>query len=250
MSQPFGLTGKTVVVIGGSAGMGLATAKLVAELGADVVIAARDPHRLAQAAEQINQRSGSAVCHRALSIESGDAVAEFLADYAPFDHLVLPGSTVVPVDFEHVTEANSREAFDSKFWGPFLAAMAAVPHMRHGGCVVMYSGVAADRPVRGFVVGSAINGAINALTRSLALELGTLGLRINTIAPGAVRTPLWSNVDHLQSADDIEAEASARLPVGRVGTARECAELAVALMTNGFITGEVIGIDGGAKAMR
>ena len=127
---------------------------------------------------------------RALSVEDRPAVAAFLADCAPFDHLVLPGSTVKPILYDDLTDASAREAFESKFWGPFWAAFDARPHLRRGGSIVFFTGVAAKRPVKGYIMGGAINGALNAATRSLALEFAKLGCRVNTIAPGLCDTPL------------------------------------------------------------
>jgi len=243
------LTGRTVVVIGGTAGMGLATAELAGDLGASLAIAARTAAAVSATAARLKERTGKPVASAALSIEDRPAVCRFLERVAPFDHLVLPGSTVIPATIDQLTEENARSAFESKFWGPFWAVLDARPHLRAGGSVVLFSGVAADRPVKGYLVGAAINGAINALTRSLAGELGPVGLRVNTIAPGAVLTPLWSKIDHGNTPEEMAAAKAAVLPVGRVGKPEDCALAAVLLMLNPFVTGEIIGVDGGVKAL-
>ncbi len=244
----FDFAGRKVVVIGGSYGMGYATARMALEAGAEVAIAARTPEKLAAAAEALQAGGGRPVQWRALSIEDRAAVASFLAECAPFDHLVLPGSTVRPVLYADLDEAEAAAAFASKFWGPFWAAFDGRAHMRRGGSVVFFTGVAARRPVKGYVMGACINGALNAATRSLALEFAPLGLRVNTIAPGLTDTPLQ---DILHGHDKYERYAaySARLPVGRIGTAEECALGAMFLMANGFVTGQVVGIDGGHECM-
>lgn len=242
------LAGKKVIVVGGSAGMGLATAELAIACGATVIIAARSPDRLALAAERLAAQAGRPVKARRLSIEDRNAVRRLLSDDAPFDHLVLPGSTVVPCVYDELTEETARSAFDSKFWGPFWAVFDASSKMRPGGSVVLYSGLAAVRPVRGYVVSAAINGAIDAITRSLALEFGRFGLRVNAISPGFIDTPLWDRL-HANDHEERRAESARRLPVGRVGTAEEAAAVAVLLMTNGFMTGQVIRLDGGATAL-
>ncbi len=240
----FRLDGKKVVVIGGSAGMGLATAELAMECGADAVIAARNPERLAAAAQRLAARGDRPVPWQALAIEDRPAVAAFLHTHAPFDHLVLPGSTVKPLRYDELSDANAREAFDSKFWGPFWAAYDARASMRRGGSVVFFSGVAAERPVKGYVLGACINGALNAAVRSLALEFGPLGLRCNVIAPSLVDTPLLDAL-HADDKDERCRALAARLPVGRIGTAGEAAMAAVFLMANGYIDGQVLGLDGG-----
>ncbi len=97
-------------------------------------------------------------------------------------------------------------------------------------------------------MGACINGALNAGTRSLALEFGPLGLRVNAIAPGLVDTPLQDRL-HAHDTEERYREYGARLPVGRIGTAEECALGALYLMTNGYVTGQVLGIDGGHEAM-
>ncbi len=240
----FRLDGKKVVIVGGSAGIGLATAVAAIECGADVVIAARNPERLAAAAQLLAAGGKRIVPWQALSIEDRPAVAAFLRAHAPFDHLVLPGSTVKPLAYEELSDANAREAFDSKFWGPFWAAYDARPLMRRGGSVVFFSGVAAERPVKGYVLGACINGALNAAVRSLALEFGPLGLRCNIIAPSLIDTPLLDTL-HAHDKEERCRALAARLPVGRIGTAEEAAMAALFLMANGYVDGQVLGLDGG-----
>jgi NAD(P)-dependent dehydrogenase (short-subunit alcohol dehydrogenase family) len=240
----FRLDGKKVVVVGGSAGMGLATAEMAIDCGAEVAIAARNPERLAAAAKALTARGKRAVPWQALGIEDRPAVAGFLKAHAPFDHLVLPGSTVKPLLYEELSDADAREAFDSKFWGPFWAAYDARPLMRRGGSVVFFSGVAAERPVKGYVMGACINGALNAAVRSLALEFGPLGVRCNVIAPSLIDTPLLDTL-HAHDKQERCRGLAARLPVGRIGTAQEAAMAAVFLMANGYVDGQVLGLDGG-----
>lgn len=244
----FSLAGQKVVIIGGSYGMGYATAEMAVDAGAEVAIAARDPDKLAAAARALEARGGRAVPWRPLRVEDRPAVAAFLADAAPFDHLVLPGSTVRPVLYDDLTDANAREAFESKFWGPFWAAFDARPHLRRGGSIVFFTGVAAKRPVKGYIMGACINGALNAATRSLALEFAKIGCRVNTIAPGLCDTPL-NDILHAHDKEERYAQMAARLPVGRIGHAEDCALGAMYLMANGYVTAQVLGIDGGQEVM-
>ncbi len=244
----FDLSGKRVLVIGGSYGMGHATAKAAIELGARVAIAARGREKLEEAAARLGKLAGAPVPWTALRIEDRAAVASFMATHAPFDHLVLPGSTVKPILYQDLDDAGARESFESKFWGPFWACFDARPHLRQGGSIVLYSGVAAVRPVKGYLMGACINGAINAATRSLALEFARQGVRINTIAPGLTDTPL-NDVLHAHDKEERYAALGSRLPVGRIGTAEEAAQAAIYLMCNGYVTAEVLGVDGGQQVM-
>ncbi len=242
------LDGKKVVIIGGSYGMGLATALMAVDAGAEVAIAARGAAKLEEASGKLRARSGRAVPWRSLRVEDRPAVAQFLANSAPFDHLVLPGSTVKPLLYDDLTDQNARELFESKFWGPFWAAFDARPHLRAGGSIVFFTGVAAKRPVKGYIMGACINGALNAATGSLALEFAKIGVRVNTIAPGLCDTPL-NDILHGHDKEERYAMFSKRLPVGRVGHAEDCALGAIYLMCNGFVTAQVLGIDGGQQVM-
>lgn len=245
----FDLKGKKVVVIGGSAGMGLAAAELAVDAGAEVAIAARGKERLEKAAAALTQRSkGRKVAFRTLQVEDRKDVAAFLAENAPFDHLVLPGSTVRPILYDDLDEQEASDAFNSKFWGPFWAAWDARKHMRKGGSVVFFTGVAAERPVSGYVMGACINGALNAGVRSLALEFAKIGCRANVISPSLVETPLLDAL-HGHDKDERIAKLGARLPVKRIGTAEECGMAALYLMCNGYVTAQVLGVDGGHVAM-
>lgn len=242
------LEGQRVLVIGGSAGMGFGIAKMAVDEGADLAIAARGPERLEEAALDLEGRGGRDVVRRSLEVEDRSAVRELMKEFAPIDHVALPGSTVQPVSYDDLDEEVARGSFDSKFWGPFWTVFDARPHMRRGGSFVLFSGVASRRPVPGYVVGACINGALDAATRSLALELGPLGLRVNTISPGFVMTPLFGALHDPEDVEERLDDAQRRLPVGRVGTPEEAASVAMMFMTNGFITGQVLVLDGGLLA--
>jgi NAD(P)-dependent dehydrogenase (short-subunit alcohol dehydrogenase family) len=244
----FSLEGQKVVIIGGSYGMGYATALMAVDAGAEVAIAARSAEKLEQAAKALEAHGGRQVYWRALHVEDRPAVAQFLADCAKFDHLVLPGSTVKPVLYGELSDESAREAFESKFWGPFWATFDARPHLRRGGSVVLFTGVAARRPVKGYIMGACINGALNAATRSLALEFARIGCRVNTIAPGLCDTPL-NDILHPHDKEERYAQMARRLPVGRIGHAEDCAMGAMYLMCNGYVTAQVLGIDGGQEVM-
>lgn len=238
------LQDRKVVVIGGSGGMGLATAERVIDLGGEVAIAALPDSRLDQATDLLSERASRPVASKGLRVEDRPAVAEFLRQQAPFDHLVLPGSTVHPDEFETLDEEVARAAFDSKFWGPFWAAYEGRHHLRRGGSVVFFTGPD-TRPVRGYRMVMCIDAALNAATRFMALDVSGGGLRVNAICPGFIRTPLFEAVHTPQDAEERLREWQQRLPVGRVGQADEIAQTVVYLLTNDFVTGQVITVDGG-----
>jgi NAD(P)-dependent dehydrogenase (short-subunit alcohol dehydrogenase family) len=244
----FALEGQKVVIIGGSYGMGYATALMAVDAGAEVAIAARSAEKLEQAAKALETRGGRRVPWRALAVEDRPALAQFLADCAKFDHLVLPGSTVKPILYDDLSDESAREALESKFWGPFWATFDARPHLKRGGSVVLFTGVAARRPVKGYIMGACINGALNAATRSLALEFARIGCRVNTIAPGLCDTPL-NDILHPHDKEERFEQMARRLPVGRIGHAEDCAMGAMYLMCNGYVTAQVLGIDGGQEVM-
>ena len=244
----FARNGQRVLIIGGSYGMGLATAVLAVERGAEVAIAARGAERLAAAVEQLEASSGRKVPSRTLMIEDRQAVRRFMKENAPFDHLVMPGSTVKPLLYDQLDETEVEAAFASKLWGPFWAAFDSRASIRRGGSIVFFTGVAATRPVKGYIMGGMINGALNAATRSLALEFAELGVRVNTIAPGLTDTPLM-DILHAHDKEQLLGRMAARLPVKRIGQAEDMAKAAVYLMANPFVTAQVLGVDGGQVVM-
>jgi NAD(P)-dependent dehydrogenase (short-subunit alcohol dehydrogenase family) len=243
------LAGKKVVIIGGTRGLGYATAEAALEEGAHVVVASRSEAKVAEARRQLEDRAPGMVEAECLDGTDRPAVRRFCEAHAPFDHLCLPGSQAYRTSFEETNETAARAFFDQKFWGPFLTVYEARTMLRRGGSVVFYSGAASRRPLAGYVIGAAIDGAIDALTRSLAHELARYGLRANAISPGIVET----DVTRLDRTEDEFRNwcrhHGERLPVGRVGRPAECAKAALYLMTNEFVTGEVLNVDGGLEAI-
>jgi NAD(P)-dependent dehydrogenase (short-subunit alcohol dehydrogenase family) len=232
------LADQRLVIIGGSSGMGLATAKAAVAQGALVVIAGRSQEKLAQAKAAI----GGPVEARPLDIRDEAAIKAFFAWVGAFDHLTTTGSSAQRGPFLTRDTAAVRADFDSKFWGQYLAAKYGAPQIRPGGSIVLFSGIFSQRPESGVSSHAAINSAIEGLARALAVELAPI--RVNAVSPGFVDTPMFSPMDPAQKEAMFRAYAAAAL-VKRVGRPEDVAQTVLYLMSNPFTTGSTLYVDGG-----
>lgn len=229
------LAGARVAVFGGSSGIGLATAMQAHAAGAEVTLISRNPARLQRAAAQIGQ-AATAV----LDLRDAKAVAAFFVDRAPFDHVVVSAAELTAGPLRKGGLDEARAAIDSKFWGAVHVAHAAriVPM----GSLTLVSGMLGARPSGQATILSAINAALDALTKALAQELAPV--RVNCVSPGRIDSPWWDGLPQVER-DALFARTAASLPVQRIGHPEEIAAGILAAMTIGFMTGSVLAIDGG-----
>jgi NAD(P)-dependent dehydrogenase (short-subunit alcohol dehydrogenase family) len=230
------LTGRTVVVIGGSSGIGEQVAHQAASLGAEVVITGRDHARLAVAAGRIGARRAAL-----LDAHDDDAVATFFADLEPVDHLVSMVGDSMAGGFLTTTPTTMRHVLASKFWANWTIARHAASTLNTGGSMTFTAGTG-GRPHQ-ISASYVANLALKALVEGLAVELAP-DLRVNAVAPTFMDTAFWK---HLPRAE-IEATRQQfvrRVPLARLGSVQEVAMTYMHLMTNGFITGQVLAVDGG-----
>jgi NAD(P)-dependent dehydrogenase (short-subunit alcohol dehydrogenase family) len=233
------LEGAQVVVLGGSSGIGLATARMALDAGARVTIAGRDPERLKQACERL----GDGVSGVAADVADRGAVAEVFAGLDRVDHVaILAGEqpAAPAVDTSHELLAR---AMDARVWSAYSACAEAVPRMAPTGSFVFCSGLSAHRPRPGRSAGAIATAAVESLTRSLAVELGPI--RVNAVCPGPIDTPLLDRVFGDGKVEAMRAFTD-RLPIKRLGTAEEVADAICFLMRNTYITGTTLAVDGGA----
>jgi len=232
------LQGKKVVIIGGSSGIGLATAKAAASEGAQVVIASRSEEKLRKAAAEIKGKVESIPVN---TLEEASVKALFERT-GEFDHLATPGSEAAWGPFLELDLRAAKSGFDSKFWGQYLAAKHGAPKIRPGGSITLFSGAYSQRPGRGASLLSAINSAVEGLGRALAVELSPI--RVNVISPGLVDTPIYSGMPEEKRKAMYTAVAASNL-VKRIGRPDDIAETALYLMTNGYTTGSTLYVEGG-----
>jgi NAD(P)-dependent dehydrogenase (short-subunit alcohol dehydrogenase family) len=242
------LKGQKVVVIGGSAGIGQASAARAYAAGAELAISARGAERLEKAAKDLMAAGGRPVAHEIIDMRDRAMVAAYLKRHAPFDHLLLPGAGVYRTTYDDLDEEKARLSIDAKFWGQFWSAYDARHLMPRGGSITFYSGVANRRPVPGYVIGAVIDGALDGCTRALAHELAPLKIRVNTISPGVVASSFVERISPEVKKSLFDAYA-AKVPVKRVGESDDCAQAAMYLMTTAFVTGQVLRVDGGAESV-
>jgi NAD(P)-dependent dehydrogenase (short-subunit alcohol dehydrogenase family) len=231
--------GKKIVVIGGSSGMGLATAKAAAAEGAGVIIASRSEEKLRQAKAQIQ----GSVEGLTVNVMDEASVKAFFDRVGEFDHLTTPGSEAVMGPFLSLDTQAARKGFDSKFWGQYHAAKYGAPKIRAGGSITFFAGIWSQRPIARASVVAAINSAIEGLGRALAIELAPI--RVNTVSPGIVDTPLYAGMAPNKKGAMFK-EAAASIPAKRVAKPEEIAQTVLYLMANSYTTGSTLYVDGGA----
>ncbi|MHB8234181.1 MAG: SDR family oxidoreductase [Solirubrobacteraceae bacterium] len=233
------LAGQTVVVIGGSAGIGLETARLARELGADIVVAARHEDRLRQVAEELGARAS------AFDATDPGRLERFFAELeGPIDHLLLTGpgpyyGLLADFDFEQ-----AAHDLQSHLLLPIRIARESMSKVRPEGTLLFMGGTGGRRSAPGFSLISALTAAGPAMVRNLALEVSPV--RVNMIAAGFVDTPLSAKLLGGE-LDARREELRTALPIRRVVGPADIAALAVQLMTNTAITGATYDIDGGQQ---
>jgi NAD(P)-dependent dehydrogenase (short-subunit alcohol dehydrogenase family) len=235
------LLGQTVVLIGGSAGIGLETARLARREGAEVVLTGRNPERLERAARDVGARSTAA-------FDANDAAALkrfFDGLPAPIDHVLVTAGGPSYVPLLEMDPDQVREALSDHVVLGLEVARNARGKMRPGGALLLMGGTGGRRISRALGIVSAATAVLPPFTAALALELAPV--RVNLIAAGFVDTPLSASYF---SADGLEArreELRTTLPIGRVVGPADVAALAVHLMTNTALTGATYDIDGGQQ---
>lgn len=238
------LTGKIAVVTGGSAGIGYAIAKRFASFGAKVILASRQPQRLATAAQSI----GTSAVTVSTDVSDFDQVQRLFEGLERVDILVTCAGAAHFGAIDTVPVAQAKSLFEGRFFGQLAAAHYAVPKMPPGSVIIFCSGIAATVGLPNYSAGSALCGAVNSMTRSLAVELAPRGIRVNAISPGYIEdTDIQSNLSK-QQLESFAQSTKAIIPLKRAGNSDEMADAAFFLATCDYVTGQIIEVDGGWTA--
>jgi NAD(P)-dependent dehydrogenase (short-subunit alcohol dehydrogenase family) len=240
------LSGKRVVVIGGSSGIGFAVARAALDDGAMVTIGSSHDDKVAAAAARLGNGAQGAT----LDVKDEDSVAKFFDGVGAIDHLVftagdwdsplLSGQNIPTLDI-----AAMGGVFGVRFWGAVSSIKHALPHLAADGSITMTNGMIAHRPRKGAAIGSAMAGAVEHLTRALAVDLAPV--RVNAVCPGAIVTEAWDAMMPAEGREERFAKMTGHQPLPRVGTPDEVAQAYLYLMRGGYTTGQVLVVSGGSS---
>ncbi|MFB2599516.1 SDR family oxidoreductase [Herbiconiux sp. P17] len=234
------LSASTVVVLGGSSGIGFAVARAAVAAGARVVIASSSRDRVGAAVAQLGPAAGG----HAVDASDSAALDAFFAAVGPFDHLVYTAAgTLTPVTLADYTVEAARDFFALRLVAALDAVRAALPQLAPSGSITLTSGSAAHRSGAGWVLGAAASGAMISATRALAIELAPI--RVNVVAPGVVRSPLWAGLSAAEQ-EEMYAGVGASVPLGRVAEVEDVAKAYLYAMEQHYATGSEILVDGGS----
>lgn len=234
------LSGKKVIVLGGSSGLGLATARAAAAEGAKVVIVSGNRQRIDEALKELPAGSEG----HAVDLSKEDNIRTFFEKTGSFDHLVYTAAENISLNNIGETEIDkARDFLTLRFWGAFAAVKYGAPHINRGGSINLTGGIAGMRPGRGWALASSICGAMEGFVRAAAVELAPI--RVNSVVPGVIKTNLWNSMTEA-ARENLYKTVGDSLLVRRVGEAEDIALAFLYLMKQQFGTGQNIVIDGGA----
>ena len=239
------LSGKTVVVIGGSSGIGFAVARAALGEGAEVVVGSSGQAKVDAAVGRLGDGARGA----AVNTTDEASVAGFFEALGGFDHLVYSagdwgaraGGPISELDL-----AGAHATFTVRFWGAVAAVKHASRAIAQDGSITLTDGMYAHRPSKGGAISSAMLGAIEHLTRALAIDLAPV--RVNAVCPGLILTEVWNSIPEDQRAERLR-HMTGRQPLPRAGAPAEAAEAYLYLMRGGFTTGQVLKVDGGSSVV-
>jgi NAD(P)-dependent dehydrogenase (short-subunit alcohol dehydrogenase family) len=233
---PNGLRDKKVVVIGRGSGIARAVTLLAQSEGARVVVAGRDPAKLADA-----YRDGD-VTAEAVDLTDDESIAALADRVGEVDHVVSTASARARGRLGELDRRKLQLSFDTKVVGPTMLAKYFAPQIKSGGSFVLFSGVHAFKHNVGYLGVGITNGAVDFLARWLAVELAPI--RVNAVSPGVIDTGAWDSLGDDGKRDYFEHIADGN-PVRRIGTPDDIAQAVLFAMTNTFMTGMTLRVDGG-----
>jgi NAD(P)-dependent dehydrogenase (short-subunit alcohol dehydrogenase family) len=234
------LANKKVIVLGGSSGLGLATARAAAADGAEVTILSSSQQRIDKALQTLpNNSKGFAV-----NLDKEENIKAFFAGTGNFDHLVYTaGENIFRSMVDDTEIEKGKDFFTIRFWGAFAAIKYGKQHINEGGSINLMSGNFGQRPAAGYSLGATICGAMDAFTKAMAIELAPI--RVNNIAAGVIDTNLWGNMDDADR-EGFFKHLENTLLLKRVGKPEDIAQAFIYLMKQTYATGQSLVIDGGA----
>ena len=234
------MKGQHVLVVGGSSGMGFATARAAALDGARVTIASSRQNRVDAALGALPDGcEGSA-----FDVRDKAQVATVLEHIADLDHLVFTaGDSFTPQRVAELDLSDAHAMLEVRFWGAVTVIKHAIARLRPSGSITLTTGTVGQRPISGAALAAAGAGAAEALIRALAVELAPI--RVNAVRVGAVRTEMWDRVPQPQR-DTLFGRLAKSTLAGSVGEPEQIAASYLYLMANGYVTGTVLGVDGGS----
>ena len=234
------LRGQRVVILGGTSGIGMATAKAAARHGAKVIVVSRQPASIDRTLAELPPDARG----RAADLTDPALVCRLFGDLGDIDHLVFTaGEPLALMDITALDLDKAREFFALRYFGALGAVHAAAPHLQPGGSITLTTGTAGRRPGPGWAVAASICGAVESLTRALAVELAPI--RVNAVCPGVVRSPLWASMT-VASREQLYRDTADSILVGRVGEVEDIALAYLYCLSQPFATGSVLTADGGA----
>jgi NAD(P)-dependent dehydrogenase (short-subunit alcohol dehydrogenase family) len=234
------LINKKIVVFGGSSGIGLATAQAAAAAGAVVVIVSSNRDRIDGALKSLPSGSSGF----AVDLSRDSEIKAFFAGFGAFDHLVYcAGENLRLHVLPEMDLDEARQFWNVRYWGAVAAVKYGSPLLRAGGSVCLIGGTASPRPGKGWSLAASICASMEGFMRAMAVELAPI--RVNLVAPGVIRTPMWNSMGD-EVMKELYAAEERRLPVGRVGEAEDVARTFVYFMEVPHVTGQMMVVDGGS----
>ncbi|KAA8641794.1 hypothetical protein EYZ11_004980 [Aspergillus tanneri] len=248
-------SGKKAIIIGGSHGIGLSTAQLLTDQGAQVLVTGRSPDPIRTAQQQLGEKARVVAC----DITTGEAIAqlvptaeEYFGRDTSIDLVFINAGYAALEPFDVVTETSFRKTMDTNVFGAFFVAQKLAPIVRDGGAIVFTTSVANQVGIPGMALYSASKAAVHSLTQTLAAELAGRRIRVNAVSPGFVQTPTMG-VGNVSDADRsaFGKQGAETTPLGRIGEPEEIARAVAFLAFDAtFTTGSQLVLDGGLTSLQ
>ncbi|RZS93920.1 SDR family NAD(P)-dependent oxidoreductase [Aquimarina brevivitae] len=242
------LQNKVAVITGANSGIGLATAKLFLAQGAKVVLSGRRAEALQEVAKELQGEFITVTADVANAADNKKLIDQTVNKYGKIDILFLNAGVAPPTPLSDVTEDHYNYIFDINVKGPILAVKEALPHINDGGTIIFTNSIVTQRGFENLGIYSASKGALRAYQRVLTAEVKSRGIRVNSIAPGPIDTPIYSKMGLPEEVvEEMGKGFAQQVPLGRFGTSEEIANTALFLASDkaSFINGIELEVDGG-----